>query len=546
MTMHLSFCIEFTHLQSSRIQKKILKVVRVHAEDLDTGENAKVFYSILSGNEGDRFKIDSLNGKIVVNNARLDRETKDSYLLVVMATDSGHPPLNATCEVHVTVLDNNDNAPVFVDMTQDYSINENSVIGEVITQVTAVDQDLGNKAVVSYGIVNNRPPVFTIDSQTGKLSLASKLDYETKSTYILNVSATDNGTPSLSGYITLTVNVIDYNDNAPRFSDTQVIRSISEGVSIGTPVTTVTANDPDSGINGRLRYSIIYQVPKGQNFSIDAESGEIKTATEIDREVADNFKLMVLAVDQALPLSTRKSAEKLVTIAIDDVNDNSPQFISQTAADVLPGAPPNTEVIQVRAVDPDMQRNGLVTYEISSGDKQIFSIEESTGKIYLRSSLSLQILSYDLTIVASDGGSNPRSSYTNINVFIRSNIENGPVFSQTSYYGEVYENEPSGTSILTVNAADESLSSARVEYVITSVKAQKNDGPFIDQPRYFNIHPLSGQITTTQPLDRELGYENFNVIVYAIDKGSTVPRTRSTMVSNVLFTGILKGHSGTL
>lgn len=502
------------------------EIVRVSAEDEDLADNARITYSLLSGNEGDKFRVDSLNGQLLLKGT-LDRETKDSYWLVVMATDSGYPPLNSTCEVHVTVLDYNDNWPIFLSMDTTFSVGEDAPIGEVIAHVSAVDADVGNKALVNYGIANNlRSPLFMIDANTGKLKLVATLDYESKSTYTVNVSATDNGTPALSSYLQLTINVEDYNDNAPRFSDTPIIRQIQEGVRPGITVVTVTANDPDSGANGLLRYSLANQEPGGRNFSIDPDTGDIKTLTEIDRETGDNFRLTVMATDQATSVATRKSAQKVVVITVQDVNDNSPRFITQVAAQVILGAKINTHITQIKAIDDDEGANGQVAYEISSGDRHIFTLEESSGNLYLRTELSPALLSYDLTISARDAGATPLTSYINLRVFVRSAIENGPQFSESTYYGEVYENEAAGTSVVTVTTV-ESGTNSHIEYVITSVKANG-----IDRPRYFFINPNSGIITTTEPLDRELGYDIFNIHVYAIDTSSTTPRTRSTMVSS--------------
>ena len=109
---------------------------------------------------------------------------------------------------------------------------------------------------------------------------------------------------------------MDVNDNAPEFTSAPVIRQIPEGMDIGTSVTTITATDPDSGINGDLKYSIRRQEPSGTHFTIDEVTGEIKTASEIDREFSDTFQLTVIAVDQADPPNTRKSAEKIITIII--------------------------------------------------------------------------------------------------------------------------------------------------------------------------------------------------------------------------------------
>ena len=230
-----------------------------------------------------------------------------------------------------------------------------------------------------------------------------------------------------------------------------------------------------------------------------------------------------------MPVSARKSSDKLVTILVTDINDNAPVFVCMNAVPVLLGAQPNSLIAEIHAIDPDSGDNGQVEYTIFDGDTNIFRLNRATGDLYLKSSLNSQVLTYDLTLQASDKGSSDalgrKSTYFQVTVFARAAQENGPVFSQSSYSGQVDENSPPDTSVVTVKASATSPT-AQVEYYLTNVSSKG-----AAQHRYFKINPVSGLLTNTEELDRERGYDIFNVEIYAVDKSSSTPKTRSTVVS---------------
>ena len=502
------------------------QVVKVSATDTDIGVNGQITYSIADGNIGDVFSIDELTGQMTLVKT-LDRETTASYVLDVMASDAGTPPMTTIVKVYVTILDNNDNAPVFSVPGPTADIIETSLPQTYITQVTATDADVGNNALITYSITaGNDRDAFHIEGSTGKLYLANNLDYEWKQQFTLTITATDFGSPELSSTSTCTINVLDFNDNRPYFSSSPMVRQIDEGADIGTSILTIQASDPDSGINGQLQYDIVNQVPSGNHFTIDSTTGLITTAAEIDREFVDNFQITVRATDMALPVSARKSAEKMVTVMVLDVNDNSPRFTSMNAVPVLQTVSPNTRLMTVTATDADDGNNGRVQYSIT-GDTSRFRIDANSGALILTSSLSSQIQTYDLNIEARDmATTNQRSTTSKLTVFLRASVENGPSFTQASYSGQVYENEPAGTSILTVSAYSSNGAGNSVEYYITGITA---DG--VPQPHYFQVNPTTGVLSTWEELDREKGASVFRVEVYAVDTSATAPLTRTTQVS---------------
>ena len=507
-------------------------VIKVNAVDNDMmGQTITgVTYSILDGNSEGQFAIDAESGQITLVST-LNREIKDNYQLTVMAKDSGVPTLNNTAIVKILVLDSNDNAPVFTQTEQSFDLLETTQPGEFIIQFSAIDEDIGNNALITYSIASgNTDNTFSIDTNTGKLYLAKDLDYETKKQFTLMINATDFGSPRLSTSLKFVVNVRDFNDNAPAFISSQIVVRIDEGINRNSPVYTITATDPDSGVNGELRYQISKQKPDGYYFAINAITGEIYTNGTIDREFSPTFELTVRATDQAIPASKRRWAEKLVTVIIQDINDHAPQFVSMSSAVVSENTPANTNITTIRAVDPDSGDSGRVTYSVTGGNTNLFRIDPIYGHLYSKVTLSPSSITYDLTIMARDNAPSPLSNTMQFTVLTASSQTQGLFFTSTNYQGQVYENMAIGTTVLAVTASDSSNPNTRIEYYITEIKSKG-----VQQNHYFTIDRNSGIISTAQELDRENGYDLFTLDVYAVDRGSTSPRSTKTQVSCLFY-----------
>ncbi|NXA88487.1 PCD23 protein, partial [Melanocharis versteri] len=172
-------------------------VIQVFATDLDSGLNGETEYSILSGNENATFLIDSARG-ILTTNTGLDyentssyRETASSHQLVLLASDRGTPSLNSTATVLITVLDVNDNPPVFSSPEYRVHVKESIPIGSHITEVSAKDCDAGTNAEITYAIISgNDRGHFCLDGRTGSVNLTQTLDYEDTMKFTLVIQAT--------------------------------------------------------------------------------------------------------------------------------------------------------------------------------------------------------------------------------------------------------------------------------------------------------------------------------------------------------------------
>ena len=196
-------------------------VTTMRASDPDAGSNAEVTFSIVSENGGspNAFNINPSTG-VVETLINLDRETQESYHLRVKASDKASTPKFAVTDLNITVLDENDNQPEFKAPESIDPVEEGSLLsGNPITTFSAADKDIGTNAELVYKIVSgNRDGMFELDSKSGALTLKKKLDRETKAQYVLEISASDKGTPPFRKTKKFTVPVKDVNDNKPEFT----------------------------------------------------------------------------------------------------------------------------------------------------------------------------------------------------------------------------------------------------------------------------------------------------------------------------------------
>lgn len=178
-------------------------------------------YSIEPGSHSNHFTINPLNGQIYAA-ISLDRESVSYYRLRVKVMDSANYPnqLYNITTVSITVLDLNDNAPKFPKPLNNASVAENSPSGTLVTRVTATDKDHDANARMTYTLSHNNLSVeyFKIDSISGEVFVNSALDYESKQTIEVAITAKDDGYPSMSGTARLRIDLIDVNDNAPVLS----------------------------------------------------------------------------------------------------------------------------------------------------------------------------------------------------------------------------------------------------------------------------------------------------------------------------------------
>ena len=500
-------------------------IARVQASDGDAGVNAEIRYSIVNpASPNDVFSINTQNGEIKTL-VRLDREQIERYTLIVMAEDLGTNPgkRNSTAEVLLTVLDINDNSPQFSLLNYEVSVNEDLSPHDPasnILHIIATDADEGTNAEVHFSLTyGNFEGRFAIDSNNGYLSLQTSLDYETTKSYRLTIRAQDSGNPPRENTTTVTVTVVDVNDNNPQFTQNVYQAVVREDVSVGYSITSVNARDDDQGDNARITFSIP-NPPANFPFEINPSSGAITNGVELDRELSHTWEFDVLATDSG---ETPRSATASVTITVTDVNDNPPTFPQdEYYASVQEDAYNQMEVLTVTATDPDEQNT--ISYRIADSmdpnGRIPFNIhtQNNEGTIIVTGQLSYNSKSlYSLTVTASD-----RQYESTCTVFINVTDVNdfAPVFQNSPYNVYVSEAVEIGEIVVTVSATDNDAGiNAEVSYSM-------------DESDEFEIDGDTGEIRTKVLLDRET-LSFYTLSVTASDHGLYPQQSRAYVQINI-------------
>ncbi|CAG0919475.1 unnamed protein product [Notodromas monacha] len=477
-------------------------VGNVTAEDADDGPNGEVEYVLLAQWPADRFAIDAATGRVTVREL-VDYELVAEYTLVVEARDKARNPgkrLRASQTVRILVTDANDHAPAFLEPVDSVAVLEDEPVGFPLIHFRAVDGDAGENGHLRFSIASgNSNGAFRIDAETGLLWLDAELDRETVPVYSLNVTTTD-GTWTASH--SLTVEVLDVNDNRPQFTRRRFFANISEDAPVGTFVFRVEAHDVDQGENGNLTFVLPEGLPESASFRINGKSGEIFTGEPMDREVRAVTELTVFVRDGGNPPLFDVAT---VVVSLLDINDNVPTFTASSCGQLhVPENSAPAVVHTVLAVDADSgARNGLVTYSITGGNEgKEFRMDAATGKLSVGGLDRETRQRYRLEITARDGGSPSLAATCNLTVHVLDENDNDPVFPQPRYHATLPEDAMPGSSVIHIRASDlDAGLNSRITYSFT------NETHWL-----FAIHNESGLITTAGAFDREKqGVYSFHV-----------------------------------
>ncbi|XP_013126775.1 protocadherin-19 isoform X3 [Oreochromis niloticus] len=405
-------------------------VIDLNATDPDEGTNGEVLYSFnsyVTEKTRDAFKIDPRTGVITVI-GDLDYETTQIYEIDVQAKDLGPNSIPAHCKVTVNVMDTNDNPPVISLLslnTEMVEVSENAQRGYVIALVRVSDKDSGANGKVQCRLQGNVPFRLQEYESFSTILVDGRLDREQKDTYNLTIQAEDSGIPPLRATKSLVVKVTDENDNPPHFLKPHYQEMVMENNLPGSCLLTVSAEDPDLGMNGTVSYSIVPGEIKHMDVNTYVSinpSGRIYSMRSFDHEYTRTFDFKVLARDNGNPSLSSNATVRIVVL---DVNDNTPvmtnpPLVNGTAEVSIPrNAAKGYMVTQIKADDYDEGENGRLTYTISEGDRTFFEIDQVNGEIRSTKMFGENAKStYEITVVARDHGKPSLSSSAYIVVYL--------------------------------------------------------------------------------------------------------------------------------
>ncbi|KAM3867192.1 uncharacterized protein ACN63O_008935 [Diretmus argenteus] len=488
------------------------------AHDSDVGKYAVQRYD-LQRNDNFILGVETNSVELVLDK-ELDREKLKDINLLLTALDGGSPQRSGTVVIHVTVLDANDNAPVFSQTVYKASLPENSPLDTVVVTVTATDADEGVNGDVTYDfghVSEDVKKLFSIDRKTGDIRVTAAVDFETAPSFELRIKAKDG--LGLTSYAKVNIDVTDVNDNAPMIYITSLTNPIPENVSPGTEVGIINVQDRDSENNRQVRCSIQQNVPFKLVPSIKNYYSLVTTG-QLDRELVSDYNITVTATDEGSPpLSSSKS----VQLSVADVNDNPPVFEEQSySAYVTENNKPGSTLCSVTARDPDWRQNGTVIYSLLPGEvngapvSSFVSVNGDTGVIHaVRSFDYEQFRSFKVHVMARDNGSPPLSSNVTVSVSITDVNDNSP---------QILYPAPEGNSFMTELVPKAAHGGSLVSKVI-AVDADSGQNAWLSyhivkstDPGLFTIGLHSGEIRTQRDISESDSMKQ-NLIVSVKDNG---------------------------
>ncbi|XP_068506794.1 protocadherin gamma-A12 isoform X40 [Syngnathus scovelli] len=488
------------------------------AHDADIGQNDIKMYN-LQKNSYFILSVDNNKVELVLEN-KLDREKQSGMNLLLTALDGGSPRRSGTVAIHVTVLDANDNAPVFSKAVYKASLPENSPSDTTVIKVSATDADEGVNGAVTYDfghVSGNNINVFFIDPTTGEIKVTGVTDFEEKASYEMRVEAKDG--LGLTSYAKVLIDITDVNDNAPVINLKSLTNPVAENVPPGSEVGIINVQDRDSEKNGLVRCAIQQNVPFKLVPSIK-NYYSLVTTEELDRELVSDYNITISITDEGSPpLSSSKS----VHLSVGDINDNPPVFEEQSySAYVSENNKAGSTLCSVSAQDPDWRQNGTVIYSLLPAEvngspvSSYVSVNGDTGAIHAVRSFDYEHLrSFQVQVMARDNGSPPLSSNVSVSVFIWDVNDNSP---------QILYPAPEGISFMTELVPKATHGGSIVSKVI-AVDADSGQNAWLSyhilkstEAGLFTIGLHSGEIRTQRDISESDSMKQ-NLIVAVKDNG---------------------------
>ncbi|NXN17140.1 PCDBG protein, partial [Indicator maculatus] len=490
-----------------------------NARDKDVGSNGLQNYSLESNSHFSlavTARNDGAKYAELILDRQLDREENLEMNLLLTATDGGSPPRSGTAQIRIVVLDANDNTPMFSQKIYEVRIAENSPRGQLVVRVDATDADEGFNGKVRYTLTETSEgcqQLFDLNPDTGEIWVTGNLDFEETKKHEMVVKATDGG--GLSAHCKVQVEVVDVNDNAPEIKLTSHTASIPEDAPLRTLVALFSVRDRDADDNGRTECTIEGDLP----FTLTPTFGnfyELRTNAALDREKTAEYNISIRATDWG---PRRLSSRESLWVQVWDVNDNAPAFSQELYSMwVTENNSPMVRIGSVQASDADAGSNARVQYalERQEGQEQpALSVSSESGDVYVVRSLDYERLraleELNLLLIATDGGSPPRSGTAQIRIMVLDANDNTPMFSREVYEVLLAEDSSPGQLLVRVHATDPDEGSyGKVHYAFTQI----SDG----SRQLFDLNPDTGEIRVAGNVDFE-EMKTHEMMVRATDGG---------------------------
>lgn len=508
------------------------------AHDPDVGANSLRTYH-LATNDFFILKVETKSDgskfpELVVDKA-LDRETQASFRLLLTAVDGGQPEKSGSTLLLITILDVNDNAPVFDEPVTKIKLLENVARGTLVTKLNATDADSGSNGDISFLFSKYTPErvlnLFSVDSKSGEIRVKGDVDYEKNTAYHITVQARDGGSPAMEGSCNVIVDIIDVNDNAPEVTLTSLTSPIREDSAPETVIALISARDLDSGMNGKVTLTVQPGLPFKLNSAFGTHYSLI-TARKLDRETVPEYTVVIKATDAGSP---PLSSQTTFVVKLSDVNDNAPTFSQPSySVDIPENNALNAPIAAVSATDPDLGENARISYSIlpsmvqGSSISSYVYINPESGQIYSMRPLDHeQLNAFRIEVQARDAGVPPRTANVTVHAFVVDVNDNAPVIVHPSFPKdkrlELTVPPSAGPGHFISKLVGLDADSGHNAWLFYSIAPGSNAG-------MFRIGAHSGELRTARKWAEEEVGSTYDIVVIIQDNGDP-PKSCSVNIS---------------
>ncbi|PAA50827.1 hypothetical protein BOX15_Mlig014351g1 [Macrostomum lignano] len=514
-------------------------IITLVASDPSTNEKVTNFRVIPGSDSESAFTLDSRTGTLTLNKV-LDYENRINKRLSVIVEARTSANTTALCTVYVIIEDINDNPPVFLSSSYAFLVSEDTRYPQEFGLVVATDADSGDYGTLRYSLRGTGSELFFLDPVFGTIRPAPgvTLDREAKSQFDFLVRATDNPTASTAATqrytdVPLTVTLTDVNDNAPTFTNPTFEVSIFENIPAGSVIITLTASDPDSGVNGIVGFAIRSGNELGY-FGLNPTTGALRVSTSLLGKPSRSYVLSVTATDGGTP---PQSTEHRLTVTVRSVSETrgNPVVtypIEGRSYATVEEAPIGTPILQVTARDPDSSGENM-TFLLGGTDASKFAINASTGWISSRVRLDREAqATYQLVAFVRDGSGLETLAPVLFAISLTDINDNPPVFAgcnlqyNTQPVPVVVPENVYNREINTFTACDPDISPNNgLTYRITCG----------NEAGYFAVGRDTGVLSVVKPIDREARSQYLlclmaNSTLPVVPPGSASPANQSQLM----------------
>lgn len=472
-------------------------ITQLTCVDGDSGTNQELVYTIISGNEEDKFDISSSGQITFKSTSLLDFELGTQlFELTVQCMDGGQPPRSSTALVVLEVTSVNDHDPVPSSTEYELNVAEDTLPGTSIAQVQAYDQDRGPAGVLSYSLTTCPSGLLHIDPADGTVYLMGELDYELGPVEIFCVaSVRDSQQPVRDREVDLILTVTDVNDEPPVCDPSIRLFSIYEDTAPGY-VMTFSCSDPDSP-------TLQYSIPGGSSyvpFEVNP-AGDVITLSlqsQLDYENQSSYSFPIEVSDDDFTTTVG------VHISVLDRNEHTPTFSTgQLQCNISEDAQVGAIACELTATDID---GGTLSYQmINSTDNETFCIDPLAGNIVVSAPLDYEAeTEYTFIVEVRDSGSPVHSSLATVQIVVMDENDHAPTI-EPLLFAAISENASLGIVVASLVCRDQdSGNNGETALEITATLIVLPSHKELTQSESpFAINSTSGHLTISDSLDYE-------------------------------------------